>query len=620
MKQLQLLIITAFMVSDCFGQNNGFTSATNWNIANGGLLRGGNTYGYNGVGGAAFASDNTGSQSWALMDMDGDSRPDLVVTAQLQGGEVTCFSPGLNQYWHVFLNNGTNFSSTPIHWSLPNGGRITNSNIYGFDNLSGFASSSHNSGSQTWVLTDVNGDNKPDLVITAQLQAGEVTCFSPGNNQYWKVYLNTGTGFSSSVINWELPNGGKISGGITYGFNASASIASSSDNTGSQTWSLADMDGDTKPDLVVAAQLQGGNVTCFSPGPGQYWKVYKNTGTGFNTSPVNWNLPNGGKLSGGTTYGYNSMAGVAAPSDNTGSQTWALTDINGDAKPDLVITAQLQGGSVTCFSPGNNQYWKVFSNNGNGFEASAINWNLPSGGKISGGITYGFDNISGTASSGDNTGSQTWALVEMDGHSEPELVVFAQLQAGEVTCFSPGNNQYWKVYANTNNAFTTLPVTCNLPQGGKLSGGVTFGYDAMSGTAVPSDNTGSQSWTLMDMNGDHICDLVVTAQLQAGLVTSFSPSSEQYWKVYTSDFVTGIKEEGNSSSSSFNVFPNPNNGTFLIKGLIEEKITVFNELGQIVKTINLNQLNNFSAEINNLQSGVYFISGKNTQTKIIVIK
>jgi hypothetical protein len=44
-------------------------------------------------------------------------------------------------------------------------------------------------------------------------------------------------------------------------------------------------------------------------------------------------------LSSGTRLGYNGTFGSGSGFD-AGSESWAVTDINGDGKPDLVITAQ----------------------------------------------------------------------------------------------------------------------------------------------------------------------------------------------------------------------------------------------------------------------------------------
>ncbi|MFN0188352.1 MAG: hypothetical protein ACKVQV_06590, partial [Bacteroidia bacterium] len=220
----------------------------------------------------------------------------------------------------------------------------------------------------------------------------------------------SGQGFSPSTTNWNCPNGGDITSGVTYGYNVIGGTAVATDNTGSQSWSVLDMDGDGYLDLVVTAQLQGGNVTSFSPTSSQFWKVYSGNGSGFSTSATNWSCPNGGLINNGVTYGYNAIGGFALTTHNTGSQTWSVVDMNNDAKPDLVITAQLQGGIVTSFSPSSNQYWKVYLNTGSGFSPSTTNWNCPNGGDITSGVTYGYNVIGGTAVATDNTGSQSWSV------------------------------------------------------------------------------------------------------------------------------------------------------------------------------------------------------------------
>ena len=615
MKKISLFVSCVLSVSS-FAQ--GFLSPnTNWGAPNGGMINGGNTFGFQALFGAANPSHNTGSQNWGCMDMNGDNKPDLIVFAQLQAGNVTCFSPGANPYWKVYLNNGTSFSTSETSWTLPAGGKLTGGITYGFDNASGAAVTSDNTGSQSWGLLDMNGDNKPDLVVFAQLQGGNVTSFSPSNSQYWKVYINTGSGFSTGVTNWSLPAGGSINGGNTLGFNNSAGQATTGHNTGSQTWAVKDMDGDGKSDLVVTAQLQAGNVTCFSPGSSQYWKVYSNTGSGFSGTPVNWNLPNGGKLVGGVTYGFDNLGGSASTFDNTGAQTWALADLNGDQKSDLVVTAQLQAGNVTCFSPGSNQYWKVYTNNGSSFNSTPINWTLPNGGAIIGGTTMGFNSTSFIAGSGQNTGSQTWALSDFDSDNRPDLVICAQMQAGNVTCFSPGNAPYWKVYGNNGNGFNNNVVNWPIPLGGKLTGGITYGFDNLSSTAFSSDNTGSQTWTVMDIDGDAKPNLVIMAQLQGGNVTSFSPSSSQYWKVYGSDAALGVNEH-QASLSFRSVYPNPSNGTVVVKGTKSETILLQNEIGQVLRSFVLNAENNYEICIQDLKPGYYLLVSNTSTNKLLV--
>jgi hypothetical protein len=125
-------------------------------------------------------------------------------------------------------------------------------------------------------MLDMNSDAHPDLVVSAQRNAnGYVQEFSPGSNSYWKVYLNNGSGFGSSATTWSLPSGGYIEGGVTYGYQGVGGNAMSFHDTGSETWSVADMDHDGGLDLVVCAQRNAnGYVQEFSPGSNSYWKVY----------------------------------------------------------------------------------------------------------------------------------------------------------------------------------------------------------------------------------------------------------------------------------------------------------------------------------------------------------
>ncbi|HEX5001715.1 MAG TPA: T9SS type A sorting domain-containing protein [Bacteroidia bacterium] len=614
------------VVAICAGAQGFNNSATNWNCPNGGDITSGVTNGYNAIGGTAVSTDNTGSQSWSVMDMDGDGYPDLVVTAQLQGGNVTSFSPSSNQYWKVYTGNGTGFSSNAINWSCPNGGTLNGGVTYGFNGPGGFALTSHNTGSQSWSVIDMNHDNKPDLVVTAQLQGGNVTSFSPSSNQYWKVYLNTGSGFSTSAINWNCPNGGDITSGVTNGYNAIGGTAISTDDTGSQSWTVMDMDGDGYLDLVVTAQLQGGNVTSFSPSGNQYWKVYTGNGIGFSSSAINWNCPNGGTLNGGITYGYNGVGGYAFTSHNTGSQTWNTMDMNHDNKPDLVVCAQLQGGNVTSFSPSSNQYWKVYLNNGSGFSTSAINWNCPNGGDITSGVTNGYNAIGGTAVSTDDTGSQSWSVMDLDGDGYLDLVVTAQLQGGNVTSFSPSANQYWKVFAGNGSSFSSGSVNWGCPNGGTINGGITYGYNGVGGYAFTSHNTGSQTWSTMDMNHDNKPDLIVCAQLQGGNVTSFSPSSNQYWKVYLNTSNVGLGEVADAGLT-FTIFPNPAGDVLHVSqaenGNLIVGYEIFDSKGSLMMSNNKLFHSNIQIPIQALPSGIYIvklIDSKSTYSKLRFVK
>jgi hypothetical protein len=85
---------------------------------------------------------------------------------------------------------------------------------------------------------------------------------------------------------------------------------------------------------------------------------------------------------------------------------------------------------------------------------------------------------------------------------------------------------------------------------------------------------------------------------------------------------TGISSNSNLDSQ-FSVYPNPNNGSFVIKSNGEGTYSIVNNLGQTIQTVKLTAAQTFY-EINNLDNGVYFIVGfkdnQITRQKIVVSK
>jgi hypothetical protein len=76
--------------------------------------------------------------------------------------------------------------------------------------------------------------------------------------------------------------------------------------------------------------------------------------------------------------------------------------------------------------------------------------------------------------------------------------------------------------------------------------------------------------------------------------------------------------------SSVTLYPNPNAGSFTISAIEEGEYTVVNELGQAVRHFKLNNSNNYTATIENLSNGIYFVTGNSNNNvvrqKIVVTK
>lgn len=73
--------------------------------------------------------------------------------------------------------------------------------------------------------------------------------------------------------------------------------------------------------------------------------------------------------------------------------------------------------------------------------------------------------------------------------------------------------------------------------------------------------------------------------------------------------ILGLGMSSASATGVVSVYPNPNNGSFVISSMEEGQYVITNELGQNVAEVALNQQNNYRASLSNLASGVYTISG-----------
>jgi hypothetical protein len=86
---------------------------------------------------------------------------------------------------------------------------------------------------------------------------------------------------------------------------------------------------------------------------------------------------------------------------------------------------------------------------------------------------------------------------------------------------------------------------------------------------------------------------------------------------------TGIGEN-NPENVSLVLYPNPNNGVFTLKADADLHLKLLNELGQVVRVISLTEFNEYTVEVADLSSGIYFLTGINEglsiKQKIIVNK
>ncbi|WP_317897581.1 beta strand repeat-containing protein [Aurantibacillus circumpalustris] len=82
--------------------------------------------------------------------------------------------------------------------------------------------------------------------------------------------------------------------------------------------------------------------------------------------------------------------------------------------------------------------------------------------------------------------------------------------------------------------------------------------------------------------------------------------------------------ELSSLNSEISIYPNPNDGKFTIQTNADLKLSLVNELGQLIRVINLSANNNYEVNISDLAKGIYFVSGQidglQIYQKIVVTK
>ncbi len=143
--------------------------------------------------------------------------------------------------------------------------------------------------------------------------------------------------------------------------------------------------------------------------------------------------------------------------------------------------------------------------------------------------------------------------------------------------------------------------------GSKLWGGTAAG-EIIDFSGSDGDYTSSSMYSMnvpLYNNVDSIYDIAVDGFGELWVATNKG--------VYTTATTTTAGINTNTIEANFSIYPNPNNGQFVISNEGEGTLKIIDQLGQTVKTISLNAKNDHYVSVPDLPKGIYFVQIKTKQ-------
>jgi hypothetical protein len=106
--------------------------------------------------------------------------------------------------------------------------------------------------------------------------------------------------------------------------------------------------------------------------------------------------------------------------------------------------------------------------------------------------------------------------------------------------------------------------------------------------------------------------------------TGSNSCSASFTLEQTVDLCTGINSSSKNPDLFLKIFPNPSNGSFVVSGVSDVEMLVYNELGQIAARVALNQNTEHRIDLTGLSAGLYFATiqhnGSVLKSRIVINK
>jgi G:T-mismatch repair DNA endonuclease (very short patch repair protein) len=458
-----------------------------------------------------LANGDLSTIAYATLDMDGDHKPDLVITERSAMQGVGSSS------WLVYKNTGSGFATTPTEFALPAVGadanRVPFAQLASDESVIGMLGSGDLS-VIAYVTSDMDADGKPDLVITERNAVPGV------GSSKWLVYKNTGTGFAATPIEYALPAVGADANRVPFAQIANNESILGTHSDGSlivMAYVTTDMDGDGKPDLVLTTHGDVAGVGV------KTWQVFAGSPTGFAATPTAFALPDVGAAADRVPFAQfanaESIIGTH-PDGSLAEIAYVTTDMDGDGKPDLVLTTRDGATSVGVHS------WQVFAGSQTGFAATPTTFALPDVGAAADRVPFAqfanSESIIGTHPDG-SLAEIAYVTTDLDGDRKPDLVLTVRDGLTDV------GTKRWQIFHGSETGFAAMPGDFVLPDVGAAADRVPFAQFASSESIIGMLNSSTLSviaYAPFDLDGDSKPDLVLTTR---GAVPGVSA---QRWQVF----------------------------------------------------------------------------------------
>lgn len=364
----------------------------------------------------------SGALKYTVMDLATTAGlPDLVVH------QDDC-DPALgHSRWDVYAGAVTGLAPTPFPFALP----APRCGV-------AFDRPARSSGAMKYSLLDVTGDRVVDLVVHKD------DCDSSLGATHWEVYVAGPAGFALAPVVFTLP---AARCGMAWDKPGSP--------TGALEYSLMDLSGDGLADLVVHQDDCDGAI-----GYGR-WDVYPASVAGFAPKPVAYALP-----------AARCAVSWDKPARNTGAVAYALFDMSGDGRSNLVV---LRDDCDDAIGYGR---WDVYPGTAKGFAAGPSPYTLPA---VRCGVPW-------DAASRD-FGAVHYSLLDISCDGLPDLVVTRD------ACDAVIGQSHWDVHAGAGTGLAQSPAALAVPaprcgasfdSHGKSIGALHFTLMAWSPTDHPS--------------------------------------------------------------------------------------------------------------------------------------